>query len=65
MLRVTKDQLKALLDYYEMWGVEEMDFHAEHFQATLENFAPRVIKVEMGEPIGRCCLVGRKPDDKP
>ena len=67
---MTKDQLKALLEYYDMYGVEEMDFSLEHFQETLLNFAPRLIKLDIPEPSGRCCFVGtphsgKKTDEKP
>lgn len=64
MLRITRDQLKAILEYYDMYGVEEMDFHEEHFKETLENFAIRPIKLEPKQCFGRSLDFSRKKHDE-
>lgn len=53
---ITTDQLKALLEYAEMYGVTELKFDKEHFEETLQQFAatPVDLSVILTPPQGRC-----------
>jgi len=57
---ITKQQLEGLLDYYEMYGVEEMKFDKQVFDETIQNFGVLKatkdrpdLKLQFHNPVGR------------
>lgn len=65
-LVITKDQLEALQEYMEMYGVEAMGFDKEDLSETLENFAAKPVEYAdkyFSPPVGRCWLIGKPAPD--